>query len=47
MKFDFRATIGLGETETLGGQKKVLCTRIQEKGEMSPQETEPGLPVCV
>ena len=33
--------------QTLGGHKQNLVyTRIQEKGAVSPQETEPDLPVC-
>ena len=31
--------------QTLGGHKqKLVCTRTQEKGAMTPQETEPDLP---
>ena len=34
--------------QTLGGHKESLvCTRSQEKGAVSPQETEPDLPVSV
>ena len=36
------------ETETLGGHKQNLVhTRTQEKGAVTPQETEPHLPVIV
>ena len=35
--FDYRAFIGLGETETLGGHKQnFVCTRTQEKGAVTP-----------
>ena len=30
----------------LEGTNRTLCTRIQEKGAMIPQETDPDLPVC-
>ena len=37
-----------GETETLGRHEQNLVhTRTQEKGAVTPQETEPDLPVCV
>ena len=32
---------------TLGGHNRTLCTRTQEKGIVTPQETVPDLPVCV
>ena len=33
---------------TLGGHKqKLVCTRTQEKGAVTPQETDPDLPVSV
>ena len=33
---------------TLGGHKqKLVCTRTQEKGTVTPQETDPDLPVSV
>ena len=33
---------------TFGGHKqKLLCTRTQEKGAVTPQETDPDLPVSV
>ena len=36
------------ENRLLGGQKQnVVCTRTQEKGEVTPQETESHLPLCV
>ena len=47
MGFDYRISTGLG-TQNLGGHKqKLVCTRIQEKEAVSPQETEPDLPVSV
>ena len=42
-----RTSIGLGK-QTLGGHKQnLVCTRTQEKGAVSPQETELDLPVSV
>ena len=36
------------QKQTLGGHKqKLVCTRTQEKGAVTPQETEPDLPVSV
>ena len=45
--FDYRASTGLGK-HTLGENKQnCVCTRTQEKGAVTPQETEPDLCVCV
>ena len=34
--------------KTLGGHKQnLVCTRTQEKGALTPQETDPDLPVSV
>ena len=42
-----RTYTGLGK-QTLGGYKQnLVCTRTQEKGAVTPQETEPDLPVSV
>ena len=47
MGFDYKISTGLGK-QTLGGHKQnLVCTRSQEKGAVSPQETEPDLPVSV
>ena len=47
MGFDYRTSTGLGK-QTLGGHKqKLVHTRSQEKGAVTPQETEPDLPVSV
>ena len=47
MGFDYRISTGLGK-QTLGGHKqKLVCTRSQEKGAVTRQETEPDLPVSV
>ena len=47
MGFDYRTYTGLGK-ESLEGQKQYLvCTRTQEKGVMTPQETDPDMPVSV
>ena len=38
---------GLGK-QTLGGHKQnLVCTKTQEKGAVTPQETDPDLPVSV
>ena len=47
MGFDYRTDAGM-EKQTLGGHKKnLVCTRTQEKGAVTPQETDPVLPVSV
>ena len=47
MGFDYRTSTGLGK-QTHGGHKEnLVCTRTQEKGAVTPQETEPELPVSV
>ena len=47
MVFDYRTSTGLGK-QTLGGYKQNLVhVRTQEKGAVTPQETEPDLPVSV
>ena len=47
MAFDYKTPAGLGK-QTLGGHKQNLVhTRTQERGSVTPQETEPGLPVSV
>ena len=55
-EFDFWKASGIslqnfhrtGETETLGGHEQNLVhTRTQEKGAVTPQETEPDLPMSV
>ena len=34
--------------QTLGGHKqKIVCTKTKEKGAVTPQETEPDLPLSV
>ena len=45
--FDYRTSTALRE-QTLGGHKQILWeTRTQEKGAVTPQETEPDFPVSV
>ena len=45
--FDYRTYTELGK-QTLGGQEQnLVCTRTQEKGAVTPQETDPGLPVSI
>ena len=47
MGFDYRTFTGLGK-QTLGGHKQNLVhTWTQEKGAVTPQETDPVLPVSV
>ena len=47
MGFDYRTATELGK-QTLGGHKQnLVCTRTQEKGAVTPQETDPDLPVSV
>ena len=47
MEFDFKTYTGLGK-QTLGRQKQnLVITRTQEKGAVTPQETDPDLPVRV
>ena len=47
VEFDYRTYTGLGK-QTLGGHKQNLVhTRTREKGEVTPQDTEPDLPVRV
>ena len=42
-----RTYTGLGK-QTLGGHKQnFVCTRTQEKGAVTPQETDPDLPISV
>ena len=42
-----RTYAGLGNSALLEGTNRTLCTRTQEKGEVTPQETDPGLPASV
>ena len=45
--FDYRTSTVLRK-QTLGGHKQnLVCTGSQEKGALSPQETEPDMPVSV
>ena len=47
MGFDYRTYTGLGK-QTLGGHKqKLVDARTLEKGAVTPQETDPDLPVSV
>ena len=55
MEFDFEGQQDLiteltqdgGNRDGLRVQKKPFCTRAQEKGAVTPQETEPDLPLSV
>ena len=45
--FDYSSHRTLGK-QTLGGHKQnLVCTMTQEKGALTPQETDPDLPVSV
>ena len=45
MGFDYRTYTGLGK-ETVGGHNQCLvCNRTQEKRAVTPEETDPDLPV--
>ena len=47
MGFDYTTYTGLGE-QTLGGHKQnLVLTKTQEKGAVTPQKTDPDLPVSV
>ena len=47
MGFDYRTFTGLGK-QTLGGHKQNLVhTSTQEKGAVTPQGTDPDLPMSV
>ena len=46
MGFDYRTSTGL--KQTVGGHKQnLVCTRTQERGEVTPEEIDPDLPVSV
>ena len=47
MEFDYRTFTGLEKQILEGCKQNLVCTRSQEKGAVSPQETEPDLPVSV
>ena len=49
MGFDYKTSIGLGETDSsLGGYKQNLAhTKTQRNGAVTPKETEPKLPASV
>ena len=48
MGLDYRTSTGLGRKESLEGHKQnLVCTRTQEKGAVTPQETDPDLSVSV
>ena len=47
MGFDYRTYTGL-EKQTIGGHKQnLVCNQTQEKGAVTPRETDPDLPVSV
>ena len=47
MRFNYRTYTGLGK-QTLGGHiQNLVCTRTQEKGAVTPEETDLDLPMSV
>ena len=44
---DYRSATGLGKQNLAGCKQNFVYTRTQEKGEVTPQETESDLPVSV
>ena len=47
MGFDYITSTGLGKQTPRGQKQNLVHTRIQEKGTVSPQETETDLPLSV
>ena len=47
MGFDYRTYTGLGKQTIEEYKQDLVHTRIQEKGAVTPQETDPDLPVSV
>ena len=47
MGFDYRTSTELGKEIITEHKQNLECTRTQEKGAMTPQETDPDLPVSV
>ena len=47
MRFDYRTYTSMGKQTLEGHKQNLVCTRSQEKGEVTPQETDPDLPVSV
>ena len=43
MRFDYRHYTGLGKQTLRGHKQKLVCTRTQEKGVVTPQETDQDL----
>ena len=44
---DFHKTRGNRDSTLRGHKQNLSCTRTQEKGAVTPQETEPDLPASV
>ena len=47
MGSDYRIYIGLEKQSLAGRKQNLVCTRTQEKGAVTPQETDPDLSVSV
>ena len=47
MGFDYRTSNRTGETDSWRCKQNLVHTRTEEKGAVTPQETEPDLPVRV
>ena len=43
--FSYRTYTGLGKQTLKGQNQNLLCTRTQQKGMVTPQKTDPDLPV--
>ena len=47
MGFDYKTSTGLGKQILEENKQNLVCSRTQEKGSVTPQETESDLPVSV
>ena len=47
MGFDYRTCTGLGKQHFGGHKQNLVCPRTQEKGAVTPQETDTDWPVSV
>ena len=47
MGFDYRTSTGLGKQTLRGHKQNLVCIRTHENGAVTPQETEPDLPVSL
>ena len=47
MGFDYGTSTGLGKQTLEGHKQNLVCTRTQEEEALTPQETDPDLPVSI